>query len=52
MPPAGASDFGPGGIGHEFYTTVVKSYFDGLRQNLKEEAGWWLRLGAWDAHRK
>ena len=33
-----------GGIGLEFYTTVVKPYFDGLRE--KEEAEpWWLWLG-------
>ena len=36
------NDFG--GIGLEFYTTVVKPYFDGLRE--KEEAEpWWLWLG-------
>ncbi len=41
------STFDSGGIGFEFYSTVVKPYFEKLRENEQEAAG-----SGWDARKK
>jgi hypothetical protein len=42
------NDFG--GIGFEFYSTVVKPYFEELREKEEEACGWWFGLGRTGTH--